>query len=49
MNKMVSGLPQVFAYLDDLIIMSPSKEKHMKTLELLFSRLQAHGLVVNEA
>jgi len=29
--------------------MSPTKEKHLKTLELLFSRLQAHGLVVNEA
>jgi len=49
MNEVISGLPQVFAYLDDLIIMSQTKEEHLRTLQCLFSRLQTHGLVVNEA
>ena len=49
MNEVVSGLPNVFAYLDDIIVMSKSKDDHMNTLHQLFSRLKMHGLVVNES
>ena len=31
--------PYVFQYLDDIIIVTPSFEKHMEVLQLLFERL----------
>ena len=48
MNEVLSGLPRVFAYLDDIIIMSPDLDDHRKLLSLVFERLQQHGLVVND-
>ena len=47
MNEVVSGVSNVFAYLDDIIV--KSKDDHMNTLHQLFSRLKMHGLVVNES
>ena len=47
MNEVLSGLPQVFVYLDDIIIMSSSLEDHQRLLHLVFKRLEEHGLVVN--
>ena len=47
MNEVFSGLPQVFVYLDDIIIMSSSLEDRRKLLNLVFKRLEEHGLVVN--
>ena len=49
MNEVVSGLPQVYCYLDDLIIMSQSYEEHVQLLRQVFSRLCKHGLVVKES
>ena len=48
MNKVVAGLPNVFAYLEDIIVMSQTKEQHAQLLDKLFERLKVHGLVVNE-
>ena len=48
MNEVVAGLPNVFAYLDDIIAMSQTKEQHAQLLDKLFERLKVHGLVVNE-
>ena len=47
MNKVLSDLPRVFMYLDDIIIMSSSLEDHRRQLNLVFKRLEEHGLVVN--
>ena len=48
MNEVVAGLPNVFAYLDDIIVMFQTKEQHAQLLDKLFERLKVHGLVVNE-
>ena len=46
-NEVLCGLPQVFVHLDDIIIMSSSKEDHQRLLNLVFKKLEEHGLVVN--
>ena len=48
MNEADAGLPNVFAYLDDIIVMSQNKEQHAQLLDKLFDSLKVHGLVVNE-
>lgn len=40
--------PYAFVYLDDIIIISDSFEKHMEILEKIFSRLFDAGLTVNK-
>ena len=47
MDEILFGLPQVFVYLDDIIIMSSSLENHQRLLNLVFKRMEEHGLVVN--
>jgi hypothetical protein len=47
MDRVVQGLPAVFAYLDDLLIASESLESHLLDLREVFTRLQAAGLVIN--
>ena len=47
MNEVLSGLPHVFCYLDDVIVMSKTHLEHRQTLKAVFSRLREHGLVVN--
>jgi Reverse transcriptase (RNA-dependent DNA polymerase) len=47
MDRVVNGLAAVFAYLDDLLIASPTLERHMQDLEQVFTRLRAAGLVIN--
>ena len=49
MNEVFSGLPTVFVYLENIIIMSPDLNDHRKLLCLVFERLQQHGLVINDA
>ena len=49
MNKIISGLPQVYCYLDDIIIISEDREKQIQLLRKVFKRLQEHGLVVEES
>lgn len=46
-----SGLPHIsmLAYLDDIIIMSPTFEKHLKDLDDVFQRLKLFKLHVNRA
>ena len=47
MNQVLEGIPEVFCYLDDVIIMSKAQSLHEKTLHRVFQRLKEHGLVVN--
>ena len=45
-NEAISNIPQVFCYLDDIIIMSKNLKEHRQTLRQVFARLRDHGLVV---
>jgi hypothetical protein len=48
MDCILAGLDFVFMYLDDVIIGSCSLEEHVQHLRVLFQRLQADGLVINQ-
>ena len=47
MNEVLSGLPQMFVYLVDIVIMSSSLKNYQRLLNLVFKRLEEHGLLVN--
>ena len=46
-ETVVDGIANIIVYIDDLIIHSQNYEKHLTTLDELFTRLQAHNLKVN--
>lgn len=46
MDQMLSGLPGVFAYLDDIIIATATLDEHISILFQLFSRIQKFGLKI---
>ena len=48
MNEVLAGVPQVYAYLDDIIVISSDLKEHIRLLKLVFDRLRLHGLVVNQ-
>ena len=48
MNKALAGIPQVFCYLDDVIVMSYNPTDHERTLNQVFARLHDYSLVVNQ-
>ncbi len=48
MGRILAGLDFVFIYLDNVIIGSRSSEEHLQHLLVLFQRLQAVGLVINQ-
>ena len=41
------GLPHVFAYLDDILVASESREQHLADVRAVLVRLQENGLVIN--
>lgn len=45
MSQLLSDLPNVFVYLDDILIASTDKESHLKHLRSVLSRLKDEGLV----
>lgn len=49
MQVVLSGVPNCNAYLDDVVIYSKTWEDHVKSLELVFSRLAAASLTLNLA
>ncbi|XP_064470176.1 uncharacterized protein LOC135384925 [Ornithodoros turicata] len=46
-GSVVRGLPFVFAYIDDLLVASPSPELHEQHQRLLFQLVAAYSIVVN--
>nr|CAD2196849.1 unnamed protein product [Meloidogyne enterolobii] len=46
MDKLISGIPGVFAYLDDLIIVSKNIEDHKMQLFEIFDRIEKWGLKI---
>ena len=46
-DQVLHGLDFVYAYIDDLLIASSTKEEHVQHLKLLFDRLTKFGVVIN--
>lgn len=46
-NTLIEGLPNVRAYIDDLVIFSSTWEEHIRDLETLMSRLREARLTIN--
>lgn len=49
LNTVLSGLNFIFAYIDDILIVSKSEEEHKKHLEEVFSRLNENCITINLA
>lgn len=47
MDEVLNGLDFAYGYLDDVLIYSESKERHMEHLQKLFGRLQDYGVLIN--
>ena len=45
-NEAISNNPQVFCYLDDIIVMSKNLKDHKQTLRQVFARLRDYGSVI---
>nr|VZI48485.1 unnamed protein product [Spirometra erinaceieuropaei] len=46
-DRVLRGLPFVYAYIDDLLVASSTTEEHMEHLATVFDRLQQFGVVLN--
>lgn len=46
-NSILSDLPFVFVYFDDILIYSITEEEQYKNIEIVFNRLSEHGLTIN--
>jgi Reverse transcriptase (RNA-dependent DNA polymerase) len=49
MDRILFDIPYVFVYLDDMLIASRTREKHLLHLQEVLGRLQDNGLVLNVA
>ncbi|GBN42301.1 Transposon Ty3-I Gag-Pol polyprotein [Araneus ventricosus] len=46
-DSIIREIPSCYAYVDDLLIASVDQESHKSDLDLVFSKLCVHGIVVN--
>ena len=46
-DYVIRGLPFVYAFLDDLLIASPTEEEDEAHLQLLFEHLAKYGILIN--
>jgi hypothetical protein len=49
MDDILRGLDFCFAYLDDILLFSRSREEHEQHLRALFTQLQKYGIIINLA
>ncbi len=47
MDNIFRELDFVFVYLDDILVASNNHEEHQRHLEILFQKLEEHGLILN--
>ena len=47
MDRVLSGLPHVFVYLDDILVASYTLEDHVKDLKAVLERLREFDLIIN--
>ena len=48
MDKILSGIDNIFTYIDDILIATSDKEQHMKTLNLVLERLDKFNVKLNQ-
>ena len=46
-DQVLCGLPFCYAYIDDVLIASPTPEEHKKHLHTIFNRLREFGIIIN--
>nr|VZI33377.1 unnamed protein product [Spirometra erinaceieuropaei] len=46
-DRVLYGLPFVYAYIDDLLVVNSTTEEHLEHLATVFDRLQQFGVVLN--
>ena len=49
MDKVLQGMKNVIAYVDDIIVFSSSEDQHKRDLNELFQRFHRHKIVINPA
>ena len=49
MEGILQGIPHVHVYIDDILVADTSKEEHLKTLEMVLSRLEKYGIKLKRA
>jgi cleavage and polyadenylation specificity factor subunit 1 len=47
MDTMLRGIDNVYAYIDDLLIVSKNEDEHIRHLTILFERLDQYGMIIN--
>ncbi len=47
MDQVLRGVSPAYAYIDDVLIASPTHDQHLKDLQIVFERLSASGVIVN--
>ena len=47
MDQVLRDLPFAYAYIDDVLIASTTREEHLEHLRAVFERLTAHGIIIN--
>lgn len=47
MDEICRDLNFVFVYIDDILVASSSEEEHLKHLDILFRRLNDHGIIIS--
>ena len=47
MDQVLRGVTSAYAYIDDILIASPTPEQHLKDIKTVFERLNSHGIVIN--
>ena len=48
MDQVLEGVPQVFLYMDDVLVASRNHVEHQEDLRRVLQRLEEHGLVLNK-
>ena len=48
-DQVLRGLPPIYAYIDDILIASTSKEEHLTHLQEVCERLDSYGITLNPA
>ena len=47
MDQVLRGIPSAYAYINDVLIASPTLEQHLQGLRTVFDRLTSLGIIIN--
>jgi hypothetical protein len=46
-NSVLHGIPNIFVYIDDVVIYTDDYDKHLQIVEMVLTRLNDNGLIIN--